>query len=289
MKLKVNKWKVAYRKRNEGLLNNKTEFIPVKDSIKYFIADPFLFEQSGETFLFVEYYDYRIRRGTIAYSKYDEAKGEFGPFEEIIRENYHLSYPLVFIYKDEIYLMPESSESKTLYVYKAVSFPNKWEKHAIIDNETDYVDTTPFIYDNQFYAITKDNTTPDSPMLLLKIDPSSWLISDSKIITDDVSISRPGGKVITINDQYFMVTQDCKDDYGTALNFLVFSIDDKMNVSYHPIKKVNPEDVNIQGIRNIQGIHTYNSSNDLEVIDFKYPKFAFYRRFWKLINRLKVK
>ena len=289
MRLKLNKWKVAYRKNTGQASEDYTGFVPVKDSVRYFLADPFLYQHNHETYLFVEYLDYYIKRGTIAFAKYDKDKGQFDSFKEIISENYHLSYPLVFDYKGEIYLMPEANESDSLYIYRATSFPEKWEKHAVLSKNIKYVDTTPFVYNNQFYAIAKDNSTPQAPMFLLKIDPEKWSVVEKKEITDDVSISRPGGKVFQKDGKYYMVTQDCEADYGAALNILSFTIDEDMNMSYHLEKKITPAEVSVKGIDRITGIHTYNFTDELEVIDYKRPQFAFYRRLCKLINRLKGK
>lgn len=289
MKLLVNKWAVAFINTKGELFNVTSEFLSIDDNYKNYIADPFLFDYQENTYLFVELFDYKIGRGTIAYAKYYKKNNSFGRIREIISENYHLSYPLVFDYKGEIYLMPEANESNSLYIYKATSFPEKWEKHAVLLENIKYVDTTPFVYNSQFYAITKDNSTPQAPMFLLKIDPEKWSVVEKKEITDDVSFSRPGGKVFQKDGKYYMVTQDCEADYGAALNILSFTIDEDMNMSYHLEKKITPAEVSVKGIDRITGIHTYNFTEELEVIDYKRPQFAFYRRFCKLINRLKGK
>jgi hypothetical protein len=287
MKVKINKWSVAFRAKRGEFFNIPDDYLIVNDTRKGFCADPFLFDYNGDTYLFVEYFPYKLGRGVIAYTKYNPVKNCFGDFKEIIREKYHLSYPLVFEYKNEIYMMPEANESNSLYVYKAKRFPDRWEKHKILMDGIKLVDTTPFIYNDVFYAISKNNETPQAPMMLLKIDADSWKISDIKVITDDVSMSRPGGNVFTIDEKYYMVTQDCKDDYGKALNILSFTIDDEMNLSYKSIKKINPEDIEVKKIKQLSGIHTYNFNDKIEVVDFKYPEMGLYRLFWRFVWHFK--
>lgn len=287
MKPIINKWAVAFRDINSVKTNSLRTFKRINDNYRYFIADPFLFEYQNTAYLFVELLDYKVGRGSIAYAKYDKEKQEFNEFKVIIQENYHLSYPLVFEFDSEIYMIPEANGSNSLYLYKAKHFPDNWEKHAVLLDNVKLVDTTPFVYEHQFYAITKDNTSPEGPMLLLKIDTDNWRVLKRKIVTNDVSISRPGGKVYQKDNKYYMVTQDCKDGYGTALNFLSFTIDEDMSLSYRLENKITTADVQIEKVKNAVGIHTFNFTNSIEVIDYKYPKLAMYRMLCRVNSIIK--
>lgn len=289
MGLRTNKWTIAYRKKQGQLLDDLNGFIAIKAKYKGCYADPFLFDYQGETYLFAEYLNYRHGRGTIAYAKYDKVTNTFSDFKEIIFENYHLSYPLVFSFNDEIYMMPEANESNSLYIYKAIDFPDKWEKYAIVAENVRLVDTSPFWHDNELFLLSKENETPQAPMVLLKVDTNNWSVANKKVITDDVCISRPGGNAFLIDNRFYIPTQDCKDDYGAALNFLSFTVNSNLEFNYTVEKKITPDMLSISGIEKIVGIHTYNYSNDLEVIDFKYPVNSFSRLFWKLIRVTKQK
>lgn len=286
MQLKITKWAVAYRKKSSEFLDVSKSFRMIKDSYKGFYADPFLFDFKGDTYLFVEFFDNRLYRGVISYSKYNKEKGEFDSFKEIIRENFHLSYPLVFEFENEIYMMPEANESNSLYIYKAKDFPEVWEKHAVLMNGVKLVDTTPFVFNGKLYALTKRNENPQAPMMLLIIDTEEWRVLQSEDVTDDVSISRPGGNAFQIDDQYYIVTQDCKEEYGKVLNILSFSIENDMQFCYSLLKRIEPDSVIIDEKKAV-GIHTYNFSKELEVIDFKYSTRSFYRLFCKLIRKIK--
>jgi len=289
MRLMTDQWTVAFRKKKGDRLSDQSEFERIPTGLKEWYADPFLFEYQGDIYLFTEYFLYKHGLGTIAYAKYDRSTNTFGAFKEIIREPYHLSYPLVFIHNDEIYMMPEASGSESLYVYKAKHFPDVWEKHAVLTDGIKLVDTTPFLYNGEMYAVTKKDDTRQDPMLLLKIDPDAWKITSRKVVTDDLSISRPGGKVYQENGIFYMVTQDCEKDYGSAMNLLSFSIDGDMNLTYQLLKKITVDAVHIKDIHNAVGTHTYNSCGELEVIDFKYPRLSIVRKFWILMRKLKLK
>lgn len=48
----------------------------------------------------------------------------------------------------QVYIMPESGADHSLYLYKAVQFPDKWEKLNSIRENVVYGDTTPFKWEN---------------------------------------------------------------------------------------------------------------------------------------------
>ncbi|MCD8025717.1 MAG: hypothetical protein LUF33_01970 [Clostridiales bacterium] len=115
MGLKIETWTIAYRAKKQGLiLKDLNDFTIIKNGRKGWYADPFLFEYEDDTYLFAEYFSYKLRRGIIVCSKYDKLKDKFDKYKEIISEAYHLSYPFVFKYNDEIYMMPEANESKNI-------------------------------------------------------------------------------------------------------------------------------------------------------------------------------
>ena len=52
----------------------------------------------------------RIRhKGLISVSKYEN--GEFGKFQDVLEEKFHLSYPMIFRKDDSIYMIPETADS----------------------------------------------------------------------------------------------------------------------------------------------------------------------------------
>ena len=96
MGLKIETWSIAYRKKKNGLLfDDASDFQVIDNGRKGWYADPFLFDFDGKTYLFAEYFSYDISRGVLVVAVYDEAEEKFGDFKEIIREDYHLSYPFV--------------------------------------------------------------------------------------------------------------------------------------------------------------------------------------------------
>ena len=281
MRLKIETWSIAYRKKKEGLIfNDVSDFTVIDNGRKGWYADPFLFDYKGKTYLFAEFFSYDIGRGVLVYAVYDDENERFSAFNEIIREDYHLSYPLVFVGNDgEIYMMPESNESNELYLYKVVDFPEKWEKHKTIAEDIKLADTTLFVYNGKNYAFSLEL---DDKMLLMELDDSYNLI-DKTLLSNDMSFARAGGRIFEYEGKKIFVSQDCKDDYGKAVNLIDFTLDNK-TFKHIIIKKITPEDVGLINSPKASGIHTYNFSDKLEVIDLKYYRNSYYRLFKRLIK-----
>ena len=286
MGLKIETWSIAYRKKKDGLIiENTSDFKVIDNGHKGWYADPFLFDYKGNTYLFAEYYSYDIGRGVIVYAVYDEKTDSFSEFKEIIREDYHLSYPLVFQGEDgQIYMMPESNQKEELYLYRAVSFPFKWKKEKIIMNGIKVVDTTPFQYQNKNYAFS---LKLNNQLLLLRFGDGIFEKPDVQFVTDDMSFARPGGHVFDLDGNKIFVSQDCSGEYGKAVNLLNFKLaDDKDHpVEFSLLKKITAEQVGLINEKPGAGIHTYNFSEKLEVIDIKYYRKSYYRLLKRIIKK----
>lgn len=89
-------WNIAWRNRPvASLLEDRgTPFIILKNSFRYWAADPFIFNYNGELYIFAELYDYITRKGVIGYCKWNGVR--FGRWKKVIEEDYHLSYPYIF-------------------------------------------------------------------------------------------------------------------------------------------------------------------------------------------------
>lgn len=283
MGLKIETWNIAYRKKADNTFRNtEIPFTVISNGHSGWYADPFLFDYKGETYLFAEYFSYKLGRGVISVSKYDIEKEVFTKFSEIIREDYHLSYPVVFSYNNEIYMMPECGESQGLFFYQAIDFPNKWKKISVTDKKMRLADTTPFQIGKDLFAFTlrQKADSADGELILMRYDGN--VFQPVKSITKDMSIARPGGNMIISGDSIIRVAQNCEEDYGRELSFIsVKNIDSDYQEKV--VSRLTPNDISLNNGKPSVGIHTYNSSRNFEVIDLKYYKKSFYRLLLRML------
>ena len=119
----VGNWHVKYRV-NGGVWK---DLASVGDK-HYWYADPMLFEKNGKVYLFTEAFDKRIQKGKLAVSYLMDSK-EFSKPEIIINLPYHLSYPCVWEEEGSVYMLPETSQDRTLEIWKSKNdHLLKWER-----------------------------------------------------------------------------------------------------------------------------------------------------------------
>lgn len=288
-KLFAESWNVAWRKTAPGaiLQDTETKFTVVKNSFRYWAADPFLFEYNNNVYIFAELYDYIRRRGILSYYKLSE-QGE-AKWTPIIVENYHMSYPYIFQIGQDIYIMPEANASETLYIYKAICFPDKWEKCKVLRNHKKYADTTPFQWDGKNKALTYQVEDPYHPQLwLLDLDNE---INDVQLDFPQVERRRSAGKVFMLNGKHIRPAQNCVEEYGKGLIFYEYRMDWKGTYCEKEIAELFPEQLKLSESLYLDGMHTYNCSEHYEVVDIKTRRFnvlnLFFRFFGKIVDAMK--
>lgn len=283
MGLKIETWNIAYRRKTENTyMDTDSPFTLISNGYKGWYADPFLFDFQDDTYLFAEYYSYRLQKGIIAIARFDSRKDCFEKFVPIIVEDYHLSYPVVFRYQDRIIMMPECSESENLFFYEAVEFPFKWKKRSVLDRKTKLVDSTPFLYQNDLYCFSLEQggtASAENELVLMRYDGCVFRVIKS--ITSDMSVARPGGNVIKgKEDSLIRVSQNCEEQYGKALNFLIVR-DFLSDYKEERTTVWTPDIISVAHGDSFCGIHTYNSSRFFEVIDLKRYRNSYYRLYAK--------
>lgn len=293
MGLKIETWNIAYRMKQGSFLQSGGAFKVINNGRKGWYADPFIYEYNNETFLFAEFYSYKLSRGIIVCSQYNKCKESFSEFRDIIIEDYHLSYPVIFKFNGNIYMLPESSKSNNLFLYECKEFPYKWKKKKLVMENIKLVDTTPFIIDDRLYALTlrlDDNKPGSGDLLLLEFINNKFVISSQQILSNDMKFARPGGNCFRENENFYRVSQKCDNGYGEALNFIKLNENFLANYKEEIKSTVFPSDILLLNKKNKpDGIHTYNFSPSFEVVDLKYYKRSYYRIMLKIIKLLKNK
>lgn len=275
-------WNVAFRMCKSGdiLKDKQTEFSVIPNSFNYWAADPMVFEYKNEIFIFAELYDYKLCRGTIGYTKLNG--NEFSKWKQVIVEDFHMSYPNIFVKDNIVYMVPETSGANELIMYKAVEFPDKWEKCKVIKSGVKWVDTTFINHENEIVAFTEshENGIQD---IKLKLDVDYNLLSEDIFANDDSTL-RCGGRIFEYNDNYIWVTQDCSQKYGGAL---FFRICDKVSLKEKSKIHLSPEELKYDKNILLDGMHTYTSLDNIEVIDIKTRRFNIKNLFYRFFSKIR--
>lgn len=123
-----------------------------------YYADPFLWEQDGELYCFFEEFDYETNRGHISVGRF--AGEELVDIRTVLKTDYHLSFPFLFEHEGTLYMLPETSERRRLEVWKCISFPHRWVRHAVALQGVAASDSTLNLIDGQWWLFTNISHDP---------------------------------------------------------------------------------------------------------------------------------
>ncbi|HON11817.1 MAG TPA: hypothetical protein PLE24_13200 [Chitinispirillaceae bacterium] len=191
----------------------------VTDIKASFVADPFLFRRDSIWYMFFEVLNALDGRGDIGLAvSRDGYKWEYSKI--VLDEPFHLSYPYVFEWDGEIYMIPESATARHLRLYRAVDFPGRWEfLWTLLEGE--FGDHGIFRYEDRWWLMAGSDPYRNSSLRLYYADDlrGAWKEHPmSPIVKDDANIARPGGRIVMHEGKIYRLAQDCDPTYGKSLN-----------------------------------------------------------------------
>lgn len=249
-------WSVGVRKKGVG------QYITINTPEGTWIADPFLYEAAGEHYLFVELYEVAKEKACIAYYHFIDGKPVYQG--KIIEQPYHMSYPCVFSYHGEHYMIPETSANQSMDLYKAVQFPNQWEKVACLSLGTRYVDTTVLKQGEDFKLVSYRKDGGSWYLDAFKLDMEKQKLESLASKKYDTNIGRPAGSFIASND-LVRPAQNCACKYGESIILYQVERFEENHFEEHEKSRIDvaelPMDVKADRI------HTYNQDSKYECVD----------------------
>jgi hypothetical protein len=238
-------------------------------------ADPFPIVWRGKTCIFFESLDHRVGKGVIGVVEFGP-NGPIGEATTIIEEPWHLSYPFLIEAEGELWMIPESSTSGQVPLYRCVDFPHRWERCDPLLEGIEAADATIFAHDGRYYmtSVVREGLGGYSDTLALHHAPSlfgPWRKHPASEALIDAGAARPAGAVIERAGALWRPVQDCRKGYGRALRLA-------------RIDRLDPEHFQQTFTAQIGSgplwpggrLHTVNRAGRLETIDGVAitPKFA---------------
>lgn len=264
-------WHVAYQ------LPDRAEWMVAEAPEKQWCADPFVFEDGSDHYIFVEQYRKDKDKGCIGYYKFIE---DVPVNQGIIIENpYHMSYPDVFKYEDRYYMIPESSANNTIDLYIADSFPDKWRKDKTLIEGTKYVDSTVYQSDAGIYLISYTMKN-GYDIHVFSFDVEKKELTEISTKHYNKNIARPAGRLFVDDGKLIRPAQDCSQKYGEAL--ILYEIDSLcQDGKYieHEIHRIESDAYNINGAP--ERIHQLTYDSRFKVVDV-------YKEKLDLLHALKI-
>lgn len=231
-------------------------------------ADPFVLRRDGTYYVFLEELTVRSNRGHIALLTIDQQERWSEP-KPIIDRPYHLSYPFVLEWREQLYLIVEASANRAIEVYRCVEFPDRWEFDRTLVTDVVAVDPTLLEHQGRWWLFAnmaeQEGASRDDELFLFHADEplsATWTPHPRNPIVSDARRSRPAGRIIEQDGKLLRPSQDCSSFYGAG-------------VRVHEIVRLTETDYEEREAWSLYpswdwrdlGLHTVNHLPGLTVID----------------------
>lgn len=253
-------------------------YTPLPEVPGYWYADPMLYHRDGHRWLFCEAFDLATGKGSIAAWEFDGPQPHTPHI--VLEEPYHLSFPTIFDWNGETWMIPETSANHSFNLYRCTACPGGWEKVLELDVGRELCDTIVLDANENTLALLCSETDPENQLLvryrryLLRVDAAGFTLDEDEPYNLQHRafdyVSRNAGPLFRQDRQLVHATQvSTKVDYGVYLQFYVLRA-----ASEVPLCAATPQNVVIDGIdpKDIVGIHSYVRDGEVEIIDARYLK-----------------
>lgn len=269
-------WTLMVMRRNDESIPAWDEFKSIMPPLDRFWADPFPWEHNGKQYLFYEELLFSNNRGHISCMTLNENLDVIKN-EVVLQRPYHLSYPFLFKYENNLYMTPESYESNAIELYQCVEFPGKWEfKKTLIPNIR-AVDATLLEANGKWWMFAnifeEGGSSHDTLHLYYSSNPiaGSWTPHPSNPIVKNIKNARPAGRIFLSERGWIRPAQDCSQRYGYAINFnRIIVLNEKEYTETTETTFLPPKDK-----KSILATHTWNKMGNLLTSDAQYWRRKF--------------
>ncbi len=230
----------------------------------HYLADPFLFEHDGQTWLFFEDFSFATNRGTLSCARLGD-DGQLLDVGGCLERPYHLSYPQVIRTADGIFMIPETADAGVVELYRATSFPYQWEWSAkLLDLRA--VDSTIVQAAGRWWMFTSPMAAPaHAPATLLFAADElhgPWTLQERCSVSVDAATARGAGAIVDSGDGLIRPSQDCTLEYGRRLLFNRIGALSAAGYREHTAMAIEPG-----WLPGMVGVHSYARAGNWEVVD----------------------
>lgn len=288
-------WRSGYVRRSlssvaasGGVRPDEVVWLPPSGSFR-FLADPFGIQRDGLLTVFVEAFDYRVRRGEIHFYQYDDADRLLRRGVALV-QGVHLSYPSLIEDGGELYLLPEGYKSGCLTLYRCKRFPDEWEPVQRLLPEP-AIDATVVRHGGVWWMFHALPGPDNRAMRELHIASAPalkgpWTPHSANPVRTGFDSARPGGTAFVHDGALHLPVQDCRGSYGAAISLLRIDVLTPDAFAATPVLRLEPDGL-LAGFDD--GFHTLSGLGDVTFIDVKSIRRSAWEpwvRLWSKIRKL---
>lgn len=270
-----------------GLDPASVVWLPESERNFRYVADPFGIERDGVLTVFVEAFDYRLRRGEIHYLQYDADDRLVGQ-GVALAESFHLSYPGLIEDDGVLYMLPEGHRSGVLTLYRCVRFPDFWEPVSQLLN-LPAIDATVARSGGRwwmFYALPGPDNRAMRELHVAWAERlrGPWVQHGNNPVRAGLADSRPGGTAFEHDGVLHLPVQDCEGGYGRRIRLLRLDVLTPDRFEATEVRRFEPDGV-LNGYPD--GLHTLSGLGDVTCIDVKALHSSRQERLIRILYKLR--
>ncbi len=239
-----------------------------------FKADPFYSE--NENSIYFEKFNYFLGTGKLAKYSFEDKSIK----DVKTSNNIHYSYPCIFEYEGERYLIPEGAQSNKIEIYK-IHKGSLVIANTVV-NDFAGVDPTIVEHNNAWYVFATDGRMGGHSYLNIfyaKNPLDKWTPHNLNPVKINLSNSRGGGSIFREGDSLIRPAQNCFPDYGTSLVFNKIEVLSRNEFKESLVGELKPAENSM-----FRGIHTFSKNKESLIVDLKTNEYFPFARFVTLLR-----
>ena len=223
-------WSVGYGSSSifpEKILIDKSdiysiEMLKAKNDSTVFLADPFFVKEKDTFYLFFEHKTKQTNADIGLLTSVDGKNYEYRG--TVLTQKFHLSYPQVFKYRNDFFMVPESRQGNAVLLYKAHRFPFDWRVCDTLVADVQLVDPSIYLSDSLNIMVASDYA---KNMYVYEADSlfGKWRLHKRPIALIGTE-SRAGGRLFADTKGLLLPVQNFTKGYGYGVSLYRFSFQD---------------------------------------------------------------
>lgn len=261
-------WNVGVASVSDKLpsISSSAQWATPRDNGSY--ADPFLIVQGDERYVFFEEFDFRDKKGFISVTAFSsDGQLEMSTRRLALKTSAHLSFPFVFEFNDEVFMLPEQANTRQLVMYRAVDFPTGWVEAGVLLHDVEAADPVLFEHEGVWHLFFSDarggNHDNNLQMYVANSPQGPFVRHPCSPLRLSLDGSRMAGPILREGRRLFRLGQNCSHAYGGGV--VLFEIQELSRESYREIR-VREAGPLLDG-RFDRAYHTYSRVGDIVVFD----------------------
>ena len=198
------------------------EMLKAQNDSTVFLADPFFVKEKDTFYLFFEHKKNKSNADIGLLTSSDGKNYRYRG--TVLTQKFHLSYPQVFKYRNDFYMVPESKQGNSVLLYKAHRFPNDWRVCDTLVADVQLVDPSLYLSDTLNIMVASDYA---KNMYVYEADSlfGKWKLHKQPIALIGTE-SRAAGRFFADKKGLLLPVQNYSKGYGYGVSLYRFSFQD---------------------------------------------------------------